>query len=159
MASGILDAKFKAPTPGLEDVHFTHGTSMAAAEFLQVQSKRSRYVGSKAKGAMGAKAIVSLNNPNLAEPIRPIRVMKKVISEGVETEEDSDVPVMSDIFFNFEMEKYMIKWKSWALKNDSWMVINGMIYNLVLQHVPDVLESLLKSQTKWDRVSGEIDGV
>ena len=34
-----------------------------------------------------------------------------------------------------------------------------MIYNLVLQHVPDVLESLLKSQTKWDKVSGEMDGV
>ena len=85
--------------------------------------------------------------------------MKKVKSDGVDAEEDSDVPVMSDIFFNFEMKKYMIKWKSWALKNDSWTEINGMIYNLVLQHVPDVLESLLKSQTKWDRVSGEMDGV
>ena len=63
------DAKFKAPTPGLEVVHFTHGTSMAAAEFSQVQSKLSRYVGSKAKGAMGAKEIMSLKNPNLAEPI------------------------------------------------------------------------------------------
>ena len=58
---------------------------------------------------MGAKAIMSLKNPNLAEPFEPIRVMKKVISDGVETEEDFNVPVMSDIFFNFEMEKYMIK--------------------------------------------------
>ena len=66
------DAKFKAPTSGLEDVYFTHGTSMAAAEFSQVQLKLSRYVGSKAKGAMGAKAIMSLKNPNLAEPIQPI---------------------------------------------------------------------------------------
>ena len=53
----------------------------------------------------------------------------------------------------------MIKWKSWALKNGSWTEINGMIYNFVLQHVPDMLESLLKSQTKWDKVSGEMDGV
>ena len=66
------DAKFKAPMTGLEDVHFTHGTSMGAAEFSQVQSKLSRYVGSKAKGAMGAKAIMSLRNPNVAEPIEPI---------------------------------------------------------------------------------------
>ena len=65
---------------------------MAAAEFSQVQSKLSRYVGSKAKGAMGAKAIMSLKNPNLAEPIEPIRVMKKVISDGVETKEVSNVP-------------------------------------------------------------------
>ena len=34
-----------------------------------------------------------------------------------------------------------------------------MIFNLVLQHVPEVLESLLKSQIKWDTVSGEMDGV
>ena len=34
-----------------------------------------------------------------------------------------------------------------------------MIFNLVLQHAPEVLESLLKSQLKWDRVSGEMDGV
>ena len=79
------EAKFKAPTPGLEDVHFTHGTRMAAAEFSQVQSKLSRYVGSKAKVAMGANAIMSLKNPNLAEPIRPIRVMKKKQSDGVDT--------------------------------------------------------------------------
>ena len=69
-----LDAKFKAPTPGLEDVHFTHGTIMAAAEFSKVQSRLSRYMGSKAKGGMGAKAIMSLKNPNLAEPIRPYQI-------------------------------------------------------------------------------------
>ena len=135
-----LEVKFKAPTPGLEDVHFTHGTSMAAAEFSQVQSKFSRYMGSKAKRAMGAKAIMSLRNPNLAEPFEPIRVMKKVILDGVETEEDSNVPVMSDILFNFEIEKYMIKWKSWNIKNESLKEINDMIFNLVLQHVPEVLE-------------------
>ena len=37
---------------------------------------------------MGAKAIMSLKNPYVAEPIEPIRVMKKVISDGVETKED-----------------------------------------------------------------------
>ena len=57
---------------------------------------------------MGAKAILNLRNPNLAEPIAPIRVMKKVQLDGVDTNEDSTVPVMSDIRFNFEMEKYMI---------------------------------------------------
>ena len=37
----ISDTKFNDLTPGLEDVHFTHGTSMAAAEFSEVQSKLS----------------------------------------------------------------------------------------------------------------------
>ena len=99
------EVKFKAVTLGLEYVYFTHGTSMAAAEFSEVQSKLSRYVGSKAKGGMGRKAIMSLKNPNLAEPIPPIRVMKKVQSEGVDTEEDSNMPVMSDIFL-------FLKWRN-----------------------------------------------
>ena len=90
------DTKFKAPTPGLEDVHFTNRTSMAAAEFSKVQSKLSRHVGSKAKGAMGAKAIMNLANPNLAEPIYLIRVMKKKKVDGVDANEDSTVPVMID---------------------------------------------------------------
>ena len=36
------NTKFKAPTPGLEDVPFKHGTSMAAAEFAETQSKLSQ---------------------------------------------------------------------------------------------------------------------
>ena len=114
------DIKFKSPTPGLEYMKFTHRTSMAAAEFSEVQSKLSRYVGSKVKGAMGAKVIMNLTNPNLTEPIPPIRVMKKVQLDGVDTDEDSTVPVMNDILFNFEMGKDMIIWKSWNLTNESW---------------------------------------
>ena len=111
--------KFKAPTPRIEDVYFTHRTSMAAAEFSKVQSKLSRYVGSNAKGAMGAKATMNLKNPNLAEPIYPICVMKKNQVDGVETEEVSTVPVVIDTLYEFKMEKYMIMWKSWKIKNDS----------------------------------------
>ena len=45
--------KLTAPTPGLEDVHFTHGNRKAAAEFGIVRSKLSRRIDSKEKGAMG----------------------------------------------------------------------------------------------------------
>ena len=31
-SASTSNTKFKAPTPGLEDVHFTHGTSIATAE-------------------------------------------------------------------------------------------------------------------------------
>ena len=81
---------------------------MAATEFSEVQSKLFRYIGSKAKGAMGAKAITNLANLNLAEPIPPIRVMKKIQIDGVDTDDDSTVPVMIDKLFKFEMEKFMI---------------------------------------------------
>ena len=97
----MSDIKFKSTTSGLEDVHFTHGTSMAAAEFSKVQSKLSRYVGSKARGVMRAKAIMNLKNPNLAELIYPICVMKKVQVDGVDIEENSTVLVMIDGLYKF----------------------------------------------------------
>ena len=72
-SASTSDTKFEASTPGLENVHFTHGTTMAAAEFSEVESKLSRYVGGKAKGAMGGNAIMNLRNPNLAEPVHYLR--------------------------------------------------------------------------------------
>ena len=77
--------------------------------------------------------------------------MKKVQVDGVDTDEDSIVPVMIDDLFKFKTEKFMIIWKPWNIKNESWGEINGMIYNLVLQHVRKVLESLLKSQNNTIR--------
>ena len=62
---------------------------------------------------MGAKAIMSLKHLNLLELIPSIRVMKKVQFEGVDTKEDSTLPVMIDDLFKFEMEKFMIKLKLW----------------------------------------------
>ena len=73
---------------------------MAAAKFSKVQSKLSRYMGSRPKGVMGAKAIMKLANPISAQPVEPIRVMKKVEIDGVDTDEDSTVPVLSDKMFD-----------------------------------------------------------
>ena len=77
----------------------------------------------------------------------------------MDTKEDFTVPVMIEDVYQFKLEKYMIMWKSWKIKNDPWGEINSIIYNLVLQHCPKVLESLLKSQTRWDKVLGEMDGI
>ena len=90
---------------------------MAAAEFSEVQSKFSRYMGSRPKGAMGAKAIMKLANPILAQPIEPIRVMKKVQVDGVDTDKDSTVPVLSDKMYEFKTEKFMIIYKLWVAKD------------------------------------------
>ena len=116
-------------------------------------------MGSRPKGAMVTKAIMKIANPILAQPIEPIRVMKKVQIDGVDTNEDSTVPVVNDLLFNFEMEKYMIIWKSWKIDSKSSGEINAMVHTLVLSHVVKVLEYLLKSQVKWDKVSKKMDGV
>ena len=105
--ASMSTTKSKAHTPRLEDVHFTHGTSMAAVKFSETQSKLSRYVGSKPKGAMGAKAIMNLEHLNLAELEEPMCVMIRVQIDNKDTKEGFSVPVLSDVLFNFAMEKYM----------------------------------------------------
>ena len=61
---------------------------------------------------MRAKAIMNLSNPNLAEPIYPIRVMKTKEVDGGDTKEDSTITVMIDDLYKFKMEKCMFMWKT-----------------------------------------------
>ena len=62
---------YMAPTPGLEDVYFTHGYNAAAEEFGVTQSRLVRYIGSKEKGSLGSKEMEEMKIPNLAEPTKP----------------------------------------------------------------------------------------
>ena len=56
-AASTSKSRFTAPTPGLEDMHFTHGNGKAAVEFGIVNSKLSRHIGIKEKGDMGSKVM------------------------------------------------------------------------------------------------------
>ena len=56
-AAAAPKIKFTAPTPGLEDVHFTHINSKLAAEFVIIRIKLARHIVSKDKGAMGSKSM------------------------------------------------------------------------------------------------------
>ena len=65
--------------------------------------------------------------------------MIKVQVEDKDINEDSIVSAMSDVLFNFAIEKYMIKWKVWNTKEDYWTETNAMIFKLVPQHCAKVL--------------------
>ena len=71
---------------------------MAAAEFSETRSKLSRYVGSKVKGAAGARAVTNLEHLDLKEPAEPIRVMKTVTAmvDGKYVVTKTNEPVLSD---------------------------------------------------------------
>ena len=56
-AAATPQRKFAAPTPGIEDVNFTHGNRKATVEFGIVRSKFARHIGIKDKGVMGYKAM------------------------------------------------------------------------------------------------------
>ena len=66
-AAATPKSKFTAPTPGLEDVHFTHRNSNAETEFGIVSSKLTRHTGSKDKGAMGSKALEEMSHPTIVK--------------------------------------------------------------------------------------------
>ena len=50
MAEATPTSKFTAPTPGLEDVHFTQGNRKVVAKFGIVRIKLTIHIGSKDKG-------------------------------------------------------------------------------------------------------------
>ena len=49
--------EYTAPTPGLEDLYFTHGSNTVAAEFGVTRRMLTRYIGSKDKGSLSLKAM------------------------------------------------------------------------------------------------------
>ena len=61
-------SKYTAPTPGLEDMYFTHGSNTVAAEFVVTRSRIARYIVSKDKGYLGSKAMDEMKLPTLKEP-------------------------------------------------------------------------------------------
>ena len=118
---------------------------MAAVDFFETQSTLSQYVGNKVKGVAGASAISTLEHPNLKEPSVPICVTKTVTMEvdGNDVGTESNVPVISDQLYGFMYKKYMVQYKAWFTKTETWTKKNADIFNLVLQPCPKVLESLL----------------
>ena len=92
-AAATPKSKFTAPTPGFEDVHFTHRNSIAAAEFGIVRRKLARHIGSKVKGAMGSKAMEEMAHPKIVKPVKPIREYRM---ENSTPPNKTDVPVLDD---------------------------------------------------------------
>ena len=72
-AAATPKSKFTAPTPGLEDVQFTHGDIKLAAEFRIIRGKLSRHIDSKDKGDMGSKLVDDVAYPTIVKPVKPIQ--------------------------------------------------------------------------------------
>ena len=114
---------------------------MVAVEFSKTQSKSSRYVCSKIKGVVDARAVTNLDHPDLKESVVPMCVMKTKTEEvdGKEVVTKFDVPMISAQIYGGMYEKYMIQYKAWFAKTKTWAEMNANIFNLVLQHCPKVL--------------------
>ena len=67
---------YTAPTPGLQNVLFTRGTTRDAARFTDILNKLTRYLGvqSWSQLTVTAKAMVELVAPSWTKPANPIRM-------------------------------------------------------------------------------------
>ena len=117
-------SKFTAPTPGLEDVHFTHRNIKAAVVFGIVRSKLSIHIGSKYKGDMGSKAMEYMEHPKIVEPVKPIR---EYIMDYSSPPNKTDVPVLDYKVYGMKVDKYMVKYKEIRAKKISWIELNKNI--------------------------------
>ena len=67
------------------------------------------------------------------------------MKEGKDVGVESTNPGLNDLLYGFMYKKYVVKLKIWITKTETWTETNAMIFSLVLQHFPKVLESPLKS--------------
>ena len=93
-------SKYTAPTTGLEDVYFTHGSNTAVAEFGVTRSRIIRYIGIKDKGSLVSKAMEEIKLPTLIDPTKPAKQSTV-----------SGVADMSDTKYVMETQIYIIDLK------------------------------------------------
>ena len=70
---------------------------------------------------------------------------------------ETDVPVLGDKVYGMKVDKYMVTYKEVRAKKISWIELNANIYNFCLQHNPLDLESVLKSNSRWDTIMADHD--
>ena len=121
--------KFTAPTPGLENACFSWGTAKDAAKFKETVSALARHVGTQPwkHSSLASKAMSSLSEPVIAEPVRPVR---EYWTDGTRTTKtnnstsDADPPVAlepvkEDWDHGIDVDDYKTKRKSYQKKQEA----------------------------------------
>ena len=69
----------------------------------------------------------------------------------------TDVPFLDDKVYGMKVDNYMVNYKDVREKKIAWVEINENISNFLLQHSTPYLESVLKSNSKWDKIMTDQD--
>ena len=108
-----------APTPGLNNVVFTFGSTKDAAEFAETKSKLSRYIGTQTwrYASEAALAMEMMVAPVYTEPPRPVREYESTTdSNGVVTINSPRVPLIDDFIFKLDCKEFSSHKKLWKAK-------------------------------------------
>ena len=157
--------KHTAPTPGLEKVVFTHGTPRDAAVFEDVVKQVTSYLASQGwKGVSKLrKALESLEDPSLEEPVRPKRWYWKDESKSDKTlnltgADDRPLePVIKDALYAVELQIYADDKKVWRDESAVWDENQTRAYSVFESHCPESLIEDLKVSPKWEDIQANHD--
>ena len=135
---------FKAPTEGLEHIHFDYTgstTSTKGRETGKFQEKcdsLGEYLALKLglKGGADTSAAVKTGTP------------PSFTSPGPKPGDDG----LEDKIWEGKVQKYL-------RQKDYWEENNKLVYNLFLQHCTTAMRTKLKGLKEWDKVSADQDGL
>ena len=159
-SSAAIPKKFTAPTPGLEDVPFTWGTTKDEAKFEDMISYLARYVGTKplklsSKASTAMSAIVA---PVITEADRPTRKYWADSSGTAETNNKTNgtgnalvemTPFKEEWEHDLNIEDFKIKRRAFQEQVAAWKDNKAKCCYLVLSHCPKELVPELRNSTKW----------
>ena len=147
-----VKSEHTAPTPGLNNVVFTFGSTKDAAEFAERKSKLSRYIGTQTwhYASKAALAMETMLAPVYIEPPRPVCEYESSTDSttGAVMINLPRVPLVDDFFFKLNCEEFLSDKKLWKAKEAAWKENNAKMFNLVLLHCPRELKEVLKTLTK-----------
>ena len=146
--------KHTAPTPGLENVVFTHGTPQDAATYEDVVKQVTKYLGSQNyKGvAKLRKALETLTKPELVEPTRPKRQYWTTDQQVEQTTTVTKFPVVGDQLHALDMQIYLEDKKTYREDSTVWEENQTRAYSIFELHCPESLIEDLKVFPKWEDI-------
>ena len=153
-------AKFTAPTPGLEDMIFTRGTTQDAARYADIASKLAQHVGTEtwSQSTIAMKAMIELVALVYTAPVRPTKkyftnpltTPQVVTNDRFSTNGTTEyIKVVEDIEWKLDLEEYLVAKKKHTRDAEAWTENSARIYNLVLQHYLLELEAELRNHSSW----------
>ena len=148
--------KYTAPTSGLEDVVFNHGSVENAAEFEENKTKLVRYIATQTwrMAAAAGNALDNMAAPPLAVPRKPNREFKQD-SDGKATKD----PLISDDEYKMDVELWIYDMKECKQSMSAWTENNSRMFNLLLQHTDPELEEVLRTLSKWEQAKIDQDSI
>ena len=119
--------KFKATTPGLEEVYFKAGDGSDAVLYTTVKTTLARHIGATWTGGPTiSRAIESLVEPTFNEPREP----------GSEASLG-------------QIEKYKLDLRKWNQNYNEYKTNKEKAFDFILNHTETTLEDRLKALTTW----------